>query len=228
MRVVTWNVQTARPNPDGAPDVDRVVAHLRALDADVVALQELDRGVRRSGGVDQAEAIALGLGGHLVWAPTVRRGEGTYGHGLVVVRGEVVRVRDVALGGTREPRTLLVAEVDHGGRRWTIGATHLSRRRRCATEQLARCLDELAAHPQPRVLVGDLNLTSRHVLPWSTAAGFHLVDGPPTHDLRKRAPSVRIDHVLVSGARVDAAAVHRLDVSDHAAIRVDLLALPGS
>ncbi|MGV3759753.1 MAG: endonuclease/exonuclease/phosphatase family protein [Actinomycetota bacterium] len=222
MRLVTWNVQTARPNPDGPPDVDRVVAHLRALDADVVALQELDRGMRRSGEVDQAEAVAVGLGGHLVWAPTVRRGRGTYGHGLVVVRGEVVRVRDVALGGTREPRTLLVVELDHEDRRWTVGATHLSRRRRCATRQLRRCLDELAAHPAPRVLLGDLNLTPRHVLPWSTAAGFHLVDGPPTHDTRRSTPRSKIDHVLVSGARVDGAAAHRLDVSDHAAVSATL------
>ncbi|MFP5254639.1 MAG: endonuclease/exonuclease/phosphatase family protein, partial [Acidimicrobiia bacterium] len=114
MRVLTWNVQTARPNPDGPPDVDRAVARLRELDADVVALQELDRGLRRSGRVDQAEAIALGLGGHLVWAPTVRRAGGWYGHGLVVVHGEVARTHDVALGGTREPRVLLVAEVDLG------------------------------------------------------------------------------------------------------------------
>jgi endonuclease/exonuclease/phosphatase family metal-dependent hydrolase len=222
MRVVTWNVQTARPNPDGPPDVDRVVTHLQALDADVVALQELDRGARRSGGVDQAEAIALGLGGHLVWAPTVRRGRGTYGHGLVVVRGEVVRVRDVALGGTREPRSLLVAEVDLGGRRWTVGATHLSRRRPCATEQLARCLDELAAHPRPRVLLGDLNLTPRHVRPWSAAAGYHLVDGPRTHSTRCLIRTAKRDHILVSGAEVGSTATHRLDVSDHAAVSADL------
>ena len=222
MRVVTWNVQTARPNPDGPPDVDRVVAHLRSLDADVVALQELDRGMRRSGRVDQAEAIAVGLGGRLVWAPTVRRGGGSYGLGLVVVRGEVVRTHEVALGGTREPRVLLVAEVDHDDRRWTVGATHLSRRRRCAAEQLARCLDELAAHPEPRVLLGDLNLTPRHVLPWSTAAGFQLVDGPRTHSTRRPLLTAKIDHVLVSGARVAAAATHRYDISDHCAVSATL------
>lgn len=222
MRLVTWNVQTARPNPDGPADVSRLVAHLQALDADVVALQELDRGLRRSGGVDQAEVVALGLGGHLVWAPTVRRGHGSYGHGLVVVRGEVVRVRDVPLGGTREPRVLLVAELDLDDRRWTVGATHLSRRRRCARGQLVRCLDELVAHPAPRVLLGDLNLTRRHVLPWSTAAGFHLVDGPPTHSTRRPIVTGKIDHVLVSGAQVTASATHHLDVSDHRALTATL------
>lgn len=224
MRVVTWNVQTARPNPDGPPDVDRLVHHLQRLDADVVALQELDRGMARSGGVDQAEAVAHGLGGRLLWAPTVRRGSGSYGHGLIVVRGEVARRHDLPLGGSREARSLLVAELDVDGVRWTVGATHLSRRTRLATRQLRRCLAELRASARPRVLVGDLNLGRIRVLPWSALAGFRLLAGPATHDLRRGTPTRRIDHVLTSGARVAAASTHRLDVSDHAAISVELSA----
>lgn len=221
MRLVTWNVQTARPQPDGPPDVGRVVSHLRTLSADVVALQELDRGMARSGGADQARAVAEGLGGTLAWAPTLRRGGGEYGIALVV-RGEVVRTWEVALGGRHEPRTLLVAEVDHGGRRWVVGATHLSRHRPVAARQLQRCLASLSTRPAPRVLAGDLNLDRRHVLPWSTAAGYHLVDGPPTHSTRRTRPTTRIDHVLVSGARVQRASVHGFDVSDHAAVAVTL------
>jgi endonuclease/exonuclease/phosphatase family metal-dependent hydrolase len=221
MRVVTWNVQTGRPNPDGPADIDRVVEHLRALHADVVAVQELDRGRRRSGGVDQPSALALGLGATLIWAPTVRTRTGQYGIALIV-RGEVVRTHEVALGGTREPRALLVAEIDHEGRRWTIGGTHLSRRRRRATTQLARCLDELSARPGPRVLLGDLNLTPRHVLPWSTAAGYHLLEGPLTHSTRVARLAARIDHVLVSGASVEQGAVHRFPVSDHCAVSATL------
>ena len=219
---MTWNVQTARSRPEGAAGLDRVGQHLVHLDADVVAVQELDRGMRRTGGVDQAEAVALGVGGHLVWAPTVRRGAGTYGHGLVVARGEVVRLHEVPLGGTREPRALLVVELDHDGRRSTVGATHLSRRTGRAVAQLRRCLDELRDRPSPRSLLGDLNLSPRHVLPWSTAAGFHLVSGPATHDLRRPPPTRRIDHVLVSGARVTEAAVSAADVSDHAAVSATL------
>ena len=220
MRVVSWNVQTGRPNPDGPADIGRVVEHLRALDAEVYAVQELDRERRRSGGVDQPTTLAEGLDGTLVWAPTVHAG-GQYGIALVV-RGEVVRSHDVPLSGTREPRTLLVAEVDHGGRRWVVGCTHLSRRSSCAQRQLITVLDELSARPAPRVLLGDLNLTPRHVLPWSTAAGFQLLEGPRTHSTRQRRPTARIDHVLTSGTKVTRAAVHRLDISDHCAVSADL------
>ena len=220
MRVVTWNIQHARPNPDGAPDIGAVGDALGPLSADVVALQELDRGRRRSARVDQPTALAERLGGSLLFAPTLQRG-GDYGIGLIA-RGEVRRHEVVGLSGTREPRALLVAEVDVDGERWTVGCTHLSRRTGFAQQQLLRVFDALAAHPAPRVLMGDLNLVPTKVLPWSSAEGYTLVDGPPTHSTRRARVTRRIDHVLVHGARADRASVHQLPASDHRAVVADL------
>ena len=177
MRVVTWNVQIGRPNPDGRPAIEPVVAALQAMRADVHAIQELDRGRRRSGGVDQPTALADGLGGELVWAPTVRR-RGEYGI-AIVTRAEILATEVVPLSGTREPRALLIAEVELDGRRWTVGCTHLSRNRAFAQRQLVRAVDALAAHPGPRVLLGDLNLIPER--------GPALVDGrglPPAWTAR--------------------------------------------
>lgn len=221
MRVVTWNIQRARPNPDGPAALDRVIDGLRSLDADVYALQELDRGRRRSGGVDQPQRIADALGGQLAWAPTVRGSDGEYGIAMVVA-GAVVATETVPLGGTREPRALLVAEVELRGQRWTIGCTHLSRRIGLAGRQLVRVFDALAEHPGPRVLVGDLNLAPSRVLPWSTAEGYQLVTGPPTHSTRQAHLTRRIDHVLLAGTVATRATVHRFDVSDHCAVTADL------
>ena len=221
VRAVTWNVQTGRPNPDGPADIGRAVECLRSLDADVHALQALDRALPRSGRADQPTLLAEGLGGQLAWAPTVGREGSGYGIGLVV-RGDIVAAAVVPLSGTSEPRALLVAEVDLRGRRWTIGCTHLSRDRRFARRQLVRVLDAIAGRPSPRVLLGDLNLTPADVLPWSTAEGYQLVDGPPTHSTRQAEVTRRIDHILVSGARVRRAAVHRFAVSDHCAVSADL------
>src|SRR3546814_15917726 len=69
MRAVSWNAQHGRPNPDGEPDIGRAVAPLRALQGDVYAIQELDRGRRRSGTADQPPALAAGLGAELMGAP---------------------------------------------------------------------------------------------------------------------------------------------------------------
>jgi endonuclease/exonuclease/phosphatase family metal-dependent hydrolase len=227
MRVLTWNVQHGRPNPGGPPAIGPVVDALRALAPDVVAVQELDRNAERSGRIDQPTQLAEALGGTLVWGPTVRQGAGEYGIGLIV-RGEVVACEVIALAGTREPRALLLVEVDVAGRRWTVGGTHLSRNRHVARRQLVRVFDALAAHPAPRVLLGDLNLVPAEVLPWSTAAGYHLVDGPPTHSTRQARLTRRIDHVLVAGATATEAAVHHLPVSDHCAVTATLTAVTRS
>jgi endonuclease/exonuclease/phosphatase family metal-dependent hydrolase len=165
--------------------------------------------------------LAEALGGHLAFAPTVRRGKGEYGI-AIITGGTIVATEVVPLSGTREPRALLLAEIDLEGRRWAVGCTHLSRNRGFAGRQLLRVFDALAAHPGPRLLLGDLNLIPPEVLPWSTAEGYLLVDGPPTHSTRQARLTRRIDHLLVAGAAVTAAAVHRFPVSDHCAVSGDL------
>ena len=218
---MTWNIQTARPNPDGAPDIHRVGECLAPLEADVHAIQELDRGSRRSGGTDQPAALADALDGTLAFAPTLQRGGGEYGI-AVIARGDILAVEVVPLSGRREPRALLVVEADVGGRRWTIGCTHLSRHRDLARRQLLSAFDALATRAGPRVLLGDLNLTTGEVLPWSTAEGYRLVDGAPTHSTRQPPVIHRIDHVLLSGATATAATVHCFAMSDHCAVSADM------
>jgi endonuclease/exonuclease/phosphatase family metal-dependent hydrolase len=221
VRVVTWNIQIGRPNPDGPSDVARVAESLDSLGADVHAIQELDRHRARSGRVDQPERLAAQLGARLAWAPTVRRGGGEYGIGLLV-RGEILGTEVVPLSGRKEPRALLMAEVHVDGRRWTIGCTHLSRHREVAGRQLLLVFDAMATRPGPRVLLGDLNLTPGEVLPWSTADGYQLVDGPATHSTRQAAVTRRIDHVLLLGTTARTATVHRFAMSDHCAVSADL------
>ena len=220
MRVVTWNAQHGRPNPDGPPDIGRAVEPLRALAGDVYAIQELDRRRRRSGRVDQPGVLASGLGGELVWAPALGRA-GQYGVALLV-RGDVVTSEVVALPGRGEPRVVVAAAVEVAGRRWTVACTHLSTRRAVATRQLVAVLDALAPWPHPRVLLGDLNLADSAVLPWSAPEGYQLVGGPPTHSTRSEVVEHRIDHVLVAGAAIERTGVHDLAMSDHKAVTADL------
>ncbi|HZD70859.1 MAG TPA: endonuclease/exonuclease/phosphatase family protein, partial [Actinomycetes bacterium] len=64
LRAVTWNTRGCRTREGDRVDLDLTAATLRSLDADLVALQEIDREQRRSGGADQARALgdALGMG----------------------------------------------------------------------------------------------------------------------------------------------------------------------
>jgi len=62
VRVASFNLMHGMSLADGQVDTDRLVEAVAALDADVVALQEVDRHQPRSGGVDQAARIAAALG----------------------------------------------------------------------------------------------------------------------------------------------------------------------
>jgi len=56
-RIVTYNVHRCVGN-DRRLDVARIVEVLAGLEPDIVALQELDVGRARTGGVDQAPATS--------------------------------------------------------------------------------------------------------------------------------------------------------------------------
>ena len=52
MRLATFNLLHGRSLSDGAVHAERVAAAVAELDADVLALQEVDRAQPRSGGLD--------------------------------------------------------------------------------------------------------------------------------------------------------------------------------
>ena len=60
-RIMTYNVHRC-VGVDGKLDVGRIAAVIAQCRPDIVALQELDVGRRRTGAVDQAHAIANRLG----------------------------------------------------------------------------------------------------------------------------------------------------------------------
>jgi endonuclease/exonuclease/phosphatase family metal-dependent hydrolase len=115
VRLATFNLLHGRSPHDGVVDPARLHASARELDADVLALQEVDRGQDRSGHVDQTALVAEALGaGHARFAPvligtpgwqwrTARSADDAtdpaYGVGLVS-RHPVARWRRIALGGS--------------------------------------------------------------------------------------------------------------------------------
>ena len=63
MRLATFNVLHGRSLTDGKVSTERLVEACASLRADVLCLQEIDRGQARSGYVDQTAEVAKGTGG---------------------------------------------------------------------------------------------------------------------------------------------------------------------
>lgn len=62
MRLATFNILHGKSLLDGEVDLDRFATAIRDLDADVLALQEVDSGQPRSHGSDQAAVAAAAMG----------------------------------------------------------------------------------------------------------------------------------------------------------------------
>jgi endonuclease/exonuclease/phosphatase family metal-dependent hydrolase len=211
-RILTYNVHRCL-GTDGRLSPERIADVIAAYEPDVVALQELDVGRLRSGGVDQAHAIARALGMHVHFHASLRVLEEQYGNAILTHRPSQLVKAEALPGWVRrpslEPRGALWASVQLGGTEVQVINTHLGLRRH---ERLAQIDTLLGAHwlghpacREPVILLGDFNATPRGRVYRRLAA--RLCDAQAEARLPKpkatfpsRLPMLRIDHVFVSRA----------------------------
>ncbi len=226
VRVVTFNIHHGTVGKAGPVDPDRLGEVCASFDADVLALEEVDLSTYRAGRSDLTAVVAEACGLSSVFGASRWFPGGQYGNALLV-RGEiehwsVTRLQKVPTWRRwQEPRTVLQAGVRVGGASLSVAVTHLAVPQAINGPQLDRLLDLVARVPRPLVVMGDLNRFPSTVEPAATAAGLTYVPHGPTNPVPGRR--LVIDHVLVSpDVRVGAVEVRATDMSDHAALLVDL------
>ena len=205
LRLVTWNIHKGI-GTDRRYRLERIVAVLQDLDADVVCLQEVDRGVPRSSHEDQAERLSEELGyPHAALGLNVRVRRGAYGN-LILSRHPLADVHNVDLTvPPKKRRSGLVARVMHGPPEgWMLANVHLGLmhlERRIQVKRLLEHLFEGARPEQPLVIAGDWNeWTTRLVHGVMHDAGFHVArsDARPRGERTwpSRRPFVELDKIL--------------------------------
>jgi len=234
MRLASFNIKNGLSG-DGSCEPEALVGACRMLRADVLALQEVDRGVPRSNKADQTEIVADGCGLTGLYAPARRLDGGEYGNALLV-RGSLADVENVRLPVLpgNEARSAVVARAEVNGLALSVAGTHLQNRHggppptsKDAAEQLDQLsvvLGALASRPRPKVLLGDLNMPPEVVVPVLESAGYAVADSEPT--VVVGAPKFRIDYVAVDGLAVGSGQVLDTAVSDHRAIVAEAVADP--
>ena len=215
VRLASYNIQHGR-RPDGVVDVALLGRACAALEADVLALQEVDKHLRRSDDADTAAEVAAACGMAHVYGPAIALKGGYYGNALLV-RGRIDEVEVLAIPDP-EPRSAIVARVEVDGFALSVCATHLGLQGR-GEVQLPGLLDALRSRPGPRVLLGDLNLDPG---PVDRVRGEFVRVVTDQHTWPAKAPRRTIDHVLLDGLVETAAVVAPLPVSDHRALVVEV------
>jgi endonuclease/exonuclease/phosphatase family metal-dependent hydrolase len=99
LRLASFNVLHGRSLADGEVSTERLAGACASLDADVLALQEIDRNQARSGGVDQTAAVAEAMGVRRAGAGQVDAGDWRFEPALVGEPGATWRAAEDGEGG---------------------------------------------------------------------------------------------------------------------------------
>jgi endonuclease/exonuclease/phosphatase family metal-dependent hydrolase len=138
-------------------DPARVAEVIAELNADVLALQEVDRRFGRRIGLLNMATIERRTGLQLVPLSTTPQGHGWHGNALLLRTGQVTELRRLALPGG-EPRGAAVADLLLPAGPLRVVAAHFGLLRRHRAQQVAAILALLAeAEDMPTLMLGDLN-----------------------------------------------------------------------
>jgi len=203
LRVATYNIHRCR-GLDGRTRLDRIAAVIRALDADVVALQEVVGAGPGGGGQAEALGAALGMG----WVMAAARLWRSHLFGNVVLsRLPIVQHLEHDLTWkTCEPRRLQRVDIAAGGGHILhvynvhLGTALLERRHQA--ERLAHLVADRHV-AGPKIVLGDFNEWLRGRATLLLSEKLNSVD-LQTHVRRRRTypgvfPVLHLDHIYYSG-----------------------------
>ena len=152
IKILSYNVRNAR-GLDEVTDYDRVAAVINRIDADAVAVQELDSATERSNGVVVLDELARRTGMYASYNKSIDYKGGAYGVG-VLTREKPLRKEGIALPGSEEQRSLLLVELQD----YIICSTHWSLNQSDREASVAVINSRLKDHTaKPLFMAGDLN-----------------------------------------------------------------------
>ncbi len=205
VRVLSYNIHHGE-GMDGQVDLERIARVIRETEADLVALQEVDRGVRRTDRVDQPARLAELTGMRAIFERNIIYQGGDYGN-AVLSRLPVERHQNHYLPQSQpdEQRGALEVHVRAGGHKLVFFATHLDYRENDGERMLSiEMFEELFAplRQVPVIIAGDFNARpDSRVMnrAWTTLTDTFQAGAGPGFTFSASEPDRRIDYILHNG-----------------------------
>lgn len=209
LKVLTYNIHHGE-GTDGKLDLERIAKVIRDSEADLVALQEVDQNVGRSGQVDQPAKLAE-LAGYPYWAfvASIPLDQGKYGN-AVLSKWKFDKTSFVALpivnvrGAEQRSALLSVVTVPDAGSPLVFIATHFDHRRPhedrlAAVETIHREMEQIKL--DTAILAGDLNCTPDSPPAKQLKKTWSLTSEPELLTFPADKPRSQIDYVAVWATR---------------------------
>jgi endonuclease/exonuclease/phosphatase family metal-dependent hydrolase len=231
IRVMSYNIHHGE-GLDGKLDLERIAKLILDAKADIVGLQEVDRGCERTQKRDLPAELATLTGMTVQFDKNIPNQGGEYGNAVLtkfpIKRAKNTHLKSFANGEQRGVQQLVI---DVRGRDVLFMNTHLDARRDPAErEHSATELQQIvaAAGTMPVILVGDFNavpdapsvVKAREFLTDS----WPLVNKDPGFTIPVRKPSRRIDYIFITKSSVEPLKMDVLqsEASDHLPIIAEL------
>lgn len=235
VRVFCYNIHYGQ-GMDGVYDVDRLAAVINRSKPDLVALQEVDVGVKRSGRVHQAQRLAELTGMAVRFGPTQHYEGGLFGN-AVLTRFPILDVQIHPLPYTDStpelvtyPRGAIAVTVQTpNDKPLRFISTHFQHNVPEDRAAEATAINSLFAGKDgsiPTILAGDMNATPDAepiqilLKRWSNAT-----DDPASPSAPSPKPRSRIDYIFYRSASdfrvIDAKVIAETMASDHRPVQAD-------
>ena len=206
VRVLCYNIHYGQ-GTDGTYDIERLAKVIAATQPDLVALQEVDVGVRRSGQVHQVRRLATLTGLAARFGPTQHYEGGLFGNAVLTrlpildVEIQPLPYTEATPERTTYPRGALAVTVTApDGKPLRFVSTHFQHNVPEDREAEAEAINRLFGAPANEmrtILAGDINATPESepirilLEQWTTT-----LENPPSPSIPSTQPTSRIDYIL--------------------------------
>lgn len=198
LRIVTYNIHHGE-GTDGKLDLERIAAVINAEKPDLVGLNEVDQGVRRSKGLDEPAELAKLTGMTHVFEKNIDHDGGKYGN-AILSRLPIVRHENHKLPSDYEgeQRGVLEIEVGDADDSLLFLCTHLDYRpddheRLASVETIEKLV--AAREGKPVILVGDLNAVPESKVMETFAKDWGRSTAKPLATFPAAKPNRQIDYI---------------------------------
>lgn len=206
LRILCYNIHYGQGN-DGAYDIERLAEVIKAADPDLVALQEVDVLVRRSGKVHQAQRLGELTGLSVHYGPTQHYEGGLFGNAVLSklpVRETLIHplpYTEATPERTTYPRGFVAVTVEGpGGKPLRFVSTHFQHNVEEDRVAEAEAVNELLAaegDALPTILAGDINAKpDSEPMRILLSKWTNVTDEPAAPTVPSHGPTSRIDYIL--------------------------------
>ncbi|WP_040950235.1 endonuclease/exonuclease/phosphatase family protein [Gorillibacterium massiliense] len=220
IRAMTFNIHHGQ-GMDGKTDIARIAREIESVDADIIALQEVDRFHPRSYFHDQLFRVTHKLGVHGAFASSIHLGLTRYGN-AILSRHPFLSKRVTYLQGTQERRSILTVKLDLGDCPLTVVNTHIGVFAKEKDRQFKELRKELESLDEPALLMGDFNMLPSDPRLQNMPIGWRkigLQEMTPTHATNGK----EIDHIFRNmPVKMERTWVKFTTASDHHAVVADI------